>query len=166
MEDEKRKTAPNERAVTLKTYVSEEIAAYIKKSAAADYVSVSTYLMKAAVRAGGDKYPIECTTGDLREVSRSLSDYNTHMYGLIGALQYRSELYQSDIDNFQRLAVELNKDVKECLRIIRSDRKWNKKVAERYLREQIDNLLAYEREKIIDQARNQEYKPGRGGRRK
>lgn len=162
----KKKPAPNERAVTLKTYVSEEIAEYIRKSAASNYVSVSTYLMKAAIRAGGDKYTVECKTGDLREVSRCLSDYNMHMYGLIGALQFRCELYQTDIDNFRHLAEELNKNVKECLRIIRADRKYNKKVAEQYLREQIDKIISCEREKIIEQERNKEHKPGRGGRRK
>lgn len=146
--------------------MTEEIAEYIKKSAASNFVSVSTFLMKAAIRAGGDKYTIEYKTGDLREVAEGLSEYNQHFYGLVGALQYRSELYQADIDNFRCLAEELNQDIKECLRIIRSDRKWNKKVAERYLREQIDQLISCEREKYVEQERNKAHKPGRGGRRK
>lgn len=129
-----------ERKCLVKAYLTEEEAQYVKKLAG--NLPVSAFIRKTLLRANNGKFIFEVKTDDLEDIRRELSEFNLRMEGIIGALSYRSELYQSDITNMRRLLDEANENIKKSLSMAMTDRKYVRKKGVQHLEKQIDKLLS------------------------
>lgn len=127
----------------VKCYVSQKEYEEIKAAAfRSGNMSVSNYVRKTLLFAGGSRFEISFSLGDLRAMIAQLSQYNQRMRNIVAAYEYRTNLYQADIDNLIRLSNELNQMILEICQTILADRKSEKRKAERFLREEVRKLLA------------------------
>lgn len=127
----------------LKCYVNSKESEKIKVAARqSGNLSVSNYIRKCLFFAGNMRFPIEFDLGDLRAMMALLSEYNQRMQNIINAFQYRTELYRTDLENLIQISKELNCMVQDVYRKTLSDRKVEKKKAERHLREEVDKRLS------------------------
>lgn len=139
MKEEKRKPAPSERTTVIKTYLTEKEAAEVRAQAAP--MKLSAYLRMCLLYAGHGRVQITIQTDDLRELGSELYAYNQRMAGIIAALSYRQDLYSSDIENFRKLQQELNETVHKIYKMALTDRRYNRKKGNEYLKAEIDKVL-------------------------
>lgn len=138
--EENQRSSRNERKMVIKTYLSQEEYDYVRKNAGA--MKLSAFLRMSLLFSGRGKIQLHIQTDDLWALSRELSVYNQRMAGIIAALSYRQDLYATDIANFEKMQKELNDTVKKMYNMAVTDRKYNRRKADQYLREEMDNIFA------------------------
>lgn len=134
------KSSSNERKMVIKTYLSQEEYDYVCKNAGS--IKLSAFLRMALLFSGRGRIQLNIQTDDLWALAGELSVYNQRMAGIIAALSYRQDLYAVDIANFEKMHRELNDAVKKMYNMAVTDRKYNRRKADQYLREEMDKVFA------------------------
>lgn len=116
--------------------VTEEEYATLAKCA--ENASISAYCRKTVLTALLGAYHFEIADGDLKDVSKELSEFNLRLQGVLGALSYQSQLYKNNIIQIEKMLRETNEAVLACYQTILSDRKYIRKKGIQNLKRQIE----------------------------
>ena len=101
-------------------------------------ISISAYCRKTVLTALLGTYHFEIADGDLKDVSRELSEFNLRLQGILGALSHQSQLYKNNIIQIEKMLRETNDAVLACYHTILSDRKYIRKKGIQNLKRQIE----------------------------
>lgn len=101
-------------------------------------ISISAYCRKTVLTALLGTYHFEIADGDLKDVSRELSEFNLRLQGILGALSHQSQLYKNNIIQIEKMLWETNDAVLACYHTILSDRKYIRKKGIQNLKRQIE----------------------------
>lgn len=101
-------------------------------------ISISAYCRKTVLTALLGTYHFEIADGDLKDVSRELSEFNLQLQGILGALSHQSQLYKNNIIQIEKMLRETNEAVLACYHTILSDRKYIRKKGIQNLKRQIE----------------------------
>ena len=101
-------------------------------------ISISAYCRKTVLTALLGTYHFEIADGDLKDVSKELSEFNLRLQGILGALSHQSQLYKNNIIQIEKMLRETNEAVLACYHTILSDRKYIRKKGIQNLKRQIE----------------------------
>ena len=111
---------------------------YTALAKCAENTSISAYCRKTVLTALLGTYHFEIADGDLKDISRELSEFNLRLQGILGALSHQSQLYRNNIVQIEKLLRETNEAILACYRTILSDRKYIRKKGIQNLKRQIE----------------------------
>lgn len=103
-------------------------------------ISISAYCRKTVLTALLGTYHFEIADGDLKDVSRELSEFNLRLQGILGALSHQSQLYKNNIIQIEKMLRETNDAVLACYHTILSDRKYIRKKGIQKLKNEVLTL--------------------------
>lgn len=124
---------------SIKIYLTE--AEYNAIKAEAGEMSVSTYFRNFILDKASGKYIFEIKTDDITELNETMAEINMHIDGFIGALRFRNDIYQADIDRLVDLLAKVNEAVTTLSKDVYNNREITRKNAKKDLKARIKKVV-------------------------
>lgn len=124
---------------SIKIYLTEAEYNAIKEEAGD--VSISTYFRNYILDKASGKYIFEIKTDDITELNETMAEINMHIDGFIGALRFRNDIYQADIERLEGLLAKANEAVTTLSKDVYNNREITRKNAKKDLKARIKKVV-------------------------
>lgn len=124
---------------SIKIYLTEAEYKAIKEEAGD--MSISTYFRNFILDKASGKYIFEIKTDDITELNETMAEINMHIDGFIGALRFRNDIYQADIDRLAQLLESANEQISTVSKQIYDNREITRKNAKKDLKARMKKIV-------------------------